>query len=302
MKAMLKRMLRPFYRAARKILRPIGDRIRGPLSHLLYPPEFENVFRNLEQITSNLKGYVDQSDQMLLAMFRTLQLPATVERPIPFAPVSLGNGRILAKHPAANFLFVDANDLRETPRILLGDYHPDVTEALQRLVRPGACCVDLGAGVGYHTLTMAHAAGRDGRIVAIEFDKHRASLLRDNLIANDLSESCVPFDPKHGASTAEAMRWLISRLTSLNRQPDVVRVGGEFDWGAVRDILAAWTDSGSTRLLLSTRGSFSAANALQDLSFWRIAAGGSLFRATIDEIEELGQQQETYFIAAKSLQ
>jgi Met-10+ like-protein len=301
MKALLKRMLRPFYRGTKKILRPVADRLRGPLSRLLYPPEFETVFRNLEQITNNLKGYVDQSDQMLLAMFRTLHLPATPDRATPFTPVNLRNGRILSKHPAAEFLFVDANDLHQTPRILLGDYRPHVTEALRRLVRLGDCCVDLGAGIGYHTLTMAVAAGPQGRSFAIELDERQASLLRDNVQANELLQICEPMTPAHGSSEAEALRWLMTRLTTLNRTPDLVRIAAGFDPGAFREILRAWAETGSTRLLLSSRGA-SIAGELKSLSLWRIADDGSQFRTTPGEIEELCQGQEIHFIAAKALQ
>jgi hypothetical protein len=302
MKAMLKRMLRPFYRATRNMLRPIAERIRGPLSGLLYPPEFETVLRNLEQITNNLKAYVDQSDQMLLAMFRTLHLPPAPACSAPFAPINLGNGRILASHPAAAFLYVDANDLHETPRILLGDYRSHITEALRRLIRPGSCCVDLGAGVGFHTLTMAVTAGSGSQCYGIELDAHRASLLRDNVTANDLTETCESFAPSNGSSAGEANRWLNVRLASTGRHPDWVRISGDFDRSAIRGRIADWIEAGATRFLLSSRGGWIAAEEFNALSLWRIAVDGSLFRATRNEIEELGRQQEVHIIAAKALQ
>ncbi len=301
MKALLKRMLRPFYRGTKKMLRPVVERLRGPLSRLLYPPEFETVFRNLEQITNNLKGYVDQSDQMLLAMFRTLHLPtARAETACTPPAVNLGNGRILTKHPAAPFLFVDANDLLETPRILLNNYQPHVTEALRRLTRPGDCCVDFGAGIGYHALTMAAAAGQSSPSFAIELDPHRACFLRDNLAATELIASCTPFTPTAGATAAESLRWLSAHAGT--RVPDFVRVGSGFDVSALTADMRVWAANGSTRFLLSTKASWAAVAELRDVDFWRIESDGSLFRASLTEIEERGREQEVHFVAARSLQ
>lgn len=294
MKAMLKRMLRPFYRGTKKILRPFADRLRGPLSRLLYPPEFETVFRNLEQISNNLKGYIDQSDQMLLAMFRTLHLPAAPPSQSSVAPISLGNGRILTRHSSAAMLFVDANDLHHTPRILLNDYEVHVTEALRRIVRPGDNCVDVGAGIGYHTLTMAAAAGGDGRVLAVELEEQRATLLHDNLTANELGDRC-----EHLTSNEAAFDWLKSKTS--DGLPDVVRIGSGLDLNPWRDLLAGWTREGSTCFVLSTRADWTKIDEMQSLSFWRIAGDGALFRSDRDEIEELGRRQETHFVAARAL-
>lgn len=299
--ALLKRILRPFYRATKKVLRPIADRIRGPLSRILYPPEFETVFCNLEQITNNLKGFLDQSDQMLLAMFRTMHLPPPAQPGPVTQAVNLGNGRILANHPAVPFVFVDANDLRETPNILRNVYQPHVTEAIRRLVRPGDCCVDLGAGIGYHTLTMASAAGKDSQSAAVELDANRAAMLRDSLTATDLIDCCASFQHAPGASVTEALRWLSLRLASRGGVPDLVRIGGGFDTQALRSELRTWTATDSTRFLLSTGSSWSVTGDLPGYSYWRIAPDGSLFRAPLGEIEELGRQHEVHFVAAKML-
>jgi len=300
MKAMLKRMLRPFYRGAKKILRPVAERVRGPLSRLLYPPEFEAVFRNLEQITGNLKGYIDQSDQMLLAMFQTLHLPPAPNPGSPaFAPVALGNGRILAKHPAALHLFVDANDLHDTPRILLNQYEPNVTEALRRIVRLGDCCVDLGAGIGYHTLTMAIAAGASARGFALECDSHKATLLRDNLISADLAESCKPCPVGDEASSAHALEWFRDQLGS--RSPDVVRIDKDFDMNDVLPNLLNWSQIGGTRFLLSSVNGTAIAGELRGCVFWIVSSDGSLHRVPLDEIEQRGRQAEVHFLAAREL-
>lgn len=296
MKALLKRMLKPFYRATKKVLHPVATRIRGPLSQILYPPEFEEIFQNLEQITKNLNGYIDQSDQMLLAMFQTLHLPPAIPTTNQPNPVNLGNGRILAKHPVASCVLLDANDLRETPAILFNEYQPHVTEALRRIVRPGDCCINLGAGIGFHTLTMTATSGAS--CLTVEIDPHKSALLHDSLIAARLSEVCAAFHPNQGATAAEAIRWISTKLSSRN--PDVVRIGSGFDCTALQTIMPAWSAVG-TRFVLSTKAGWMIAKELTGYSTWRIADDGSLFRASLAELEELGRTGEVHFLAAKEL-
>jgi FkbM family methyltransferase len=47
-------------------------------------------------------------------------------------------------------------------------YEPDVTAAMQRILRPGDCFVDVGANVGRHTCEAARLVGEEGRVIAIE--------------------------------------------------------------------------------------------------------------------------------------
>jgi FkbM family methyltransferase len=52
---------------------------------------------------------------------------------------------------------------------------------LQRVLRPGMVAVDIGANIGYLTLAIARAVGRDGRVVAIEADPSNYALLCANV-------------------------------------------------------------------------------------------------------------------------
>jgi hypothetical protein len=283
MKAVVKRMLRPFYRAARKALAPVGRRVRGPLSRLLYPPEFEAVFRDLESITGNLKSYLDQTDQLLLAMFRTMHLPPPTAAPA-LAAVPLGDGRVLAPHPAAPLILLDAGDLRETTRILTNRFEPGVATALQQLIRPGQTCLDLGASIGFHTLTLAHAVGAGGIVHAFEPDPGKAALLRDNLTANEL------------AGRVRILEELPEALAALGGA-DVVRVAA----GTV-DSLANVARTRAKFLLPTPAGlTFARQRAEAGDSFWLIRSEGALYRAGLDEIEECGRQGETFFLAARQL-
>lgn len=65
-------------------------------------------------------------------------------------------------------------------------YEPDVTGALERLVRPGNVCLDLGAHVGYFTLLLARLSGPNGQVVAFEASGENARIVRRNIRLNGL--------------------------------------------------------------------------------------------------------------------
>ena len=57
----------------------------------------------------------------------------------------------------------------------------DEVAFLQSVLRPGMVAIDIGANIGYLTLAMARAVGRDGRVVAIEADPSNYALLCANV-------------------------------------------------------------------------------------------------------------------------
>jgi FkbM family methyltransferase len=67
-----------------------------------------------------------------------------------------------------------------------GEYEPEVTAALARLVRPGDACVDAGAHYGYFTLLLAKLTGPEGHVYAFEAHRDNARIVRENVRANHL--------------------------------------------------------------------------------------------------------------------
>jgi FkbM family methyltransferase len=65
---------------------------------------------------------------------------------------------------------------------------PGVRAVLKKRLRAGATVVDVGASLGVHALTMAHAVGPGGRVVCIEPMPHIASALKRTLRLNGFSE------------------------------------------------------------------------------------------------------------------
>jgi FkbM family methyltransferase len=79
-----------------------------------------------------------------------------------------------------------------------GEYEPEVTAALSRLVSPGDTCVDAGAHYGYFTLLLAKLCGPGGRVYSFEAEAGNARILRENVRANDL----LPFVTVEEAAVA----------------------------------------------------------------------------------------------------
>ena len=59
-----------------------------------------------------------------------------------------------------------------------------IVQLINKFVRPGAVCVDVGANAGYHTLAMAGAVGASGHVYAFEPNEITFSKLKENLELN----------------------------------------------------------------------------------------------------------------------
>lgn len=72
--------------------------------------------------------------------------------------VRLRNGQLLTIPP----------DLPSARRLLSNEYEPEVTGTIQSLLSRGDTVVDIGANIGYYTLTCADLVGETGHVFAFE--------------------------------------------------------------------------------------------------------------------------------------
>ncbi len=72
-----------------------------------------------------------------------------------------------------------------------GGFEPGTTALLQRCLRPGMVAVDVGANVGWHTLTMAERVGPRGHVYAVEPAEGNLEFLRKNVEANGFANVTV---------------------------------------------------------------------------------------------------------------
>ncbi len=68
-----------------------------------------------------------------------------------------------------------------------GSYEKPVVRYLNSAIRPGMCCIDAGANVGFFTLLMARRVGPAGKVIAFEPTEKTHAVLRENLDLNSAS-------------------------------------------------------------------------------------------------------------------
>jgi FkbM family methyltransferase len=69
---------------------------------------------------------------------------------------------------------------------VLGMYEPQAIKFLREVVRPGYCCIDIGANLGYYALLMARLVGPSGQVIAFEPFPRNFQTLQKNVSLNDL--------------------------------------------------------------------------------------------------------------------
>lgn len=81
-------------------------------------------------------------------------------------------------------LFLNAKDPVISGALALGVYEPYETELFRRALTPGMTVVDIGANIGYHTLTAAGRVGSEGRVIAFEPEPENYALLSRTIAEN----------------------------------------------------------------------------------------------------------------------
>jgi FkbM family methyltransferase len=141
------------------------------------PPQ-ENGVSEMRRLAVELENAL-----LTLAMERGADAwPATAPVPPPTpmlvcAPLLLPSGRTAEVECASDDLSVSASLINSG-----GDWEPHVRSFLQTVVQPDWVCLDIGANLGAHTLSLAVLA-HQGRVVAFEADPANYALLSRNAAA-----------------------------------------------------------------------------------------------------------------------
>ena len=106
-----------------------------------------------------------------------------------------------------------------------GNYEPELQRLMQHANLSGSICLDVGANIGLHTLTMSELVGAAGQVFAFEPETHNFQLLelnlRSNGIINVVLQQCAVSDQEgicqiglsrsitadHRVSTAAPANW-----------------------------------------------------------------------------------------------
>ena len=70
-------------------------------------------------------------------------------------------------------------------------YQDDLCELIRQTVRPGSCVIDVGANIGFITLTAAKAVGTAGRVFAVEASARLVERLEEVLTRNRIGNTTV---------------------------------------------------------------------------------------------------------------
>jgi FkbM family methyltransferase len=68
-----------------------------------------------------------------------------------------------------------------------GNYEPELERLMQHANLSGAVCLDVGANIGLHTLTMSELVGSAGQVFAFEPETYNFQLLEQNLRRNGIT-------------------------------------------------------------------------------------------------------------------
>jgi FkbM family methyltransferase len=109
--------------------------------------------------------------------------PAQPATPTIRPPVYMGNNIALLCTTNYNKMFVDTRDLLIAPWLLMhGEWEPEETELVKKLIEPGDIFVDVGANLGYYSLLAARVGA--SHVYAFEAQPSTYELLGKNVIIN----------------------------------------------------------------------------------------------------------------------
>jgi FkbM family methyltransferase len=98
-------------------------------------------------------------------------------------PVYMGDNIALLCTTNYNKMFVDTRDLLIAPWLLIhGEWEPEETELVKKLIKPGDVFVDAGANLGYYSLIAARSGA--SHVYAFEAQPSTYELLGKNVIIN----------------------------------------------------------------------------------------------------------------------
>jgi FkbM family methyltransferase len=197
------------YRLVRPIVRPIAWRLRGfmvgGLSEQLRQLNERVGVQPSPSRTSHDGTAATEMYRLAAEMERTLLTLALERAPDRWPAAVLAPRETLATthrvelllpHGRVTELECPPNDLAISASLIAsgGDWEPHVRRYIETVVQPNWVCLDIGANIGAHTLSLAVLAD-EGRVVAFEADAANFELLRRN--ARALEPKHAAIDPVH---------------------------------------------------------------------------------------------------------
>lgn len=212
------------YRLVRPVVRPVAWRTRAflnaPLLEAMGTRGSQGLLAGDE--TSDLARIASAVERALLTL--TLEAERRQRAPdVRSAPERTeATARIILPHGRDAEIVFPSSDIIVGPSIAAsGERKPHVRRFLERTVDPDWTCLDIGANLGAHMLSLATLAYM-GRVVGFDADARNCGLLARNVAA--LGGAIADVEIVHLALWNEAMRLRLCRVDEL---PDSSFVSAE---------------------------------------------------------------------------
>jgi len=137
-----------------------------------------------------------------------------------FLPVKMGYGalvyllnpiEVLYKHK----MFINPKD--DALGLLVDvNFEKPITQLLEKTIKASDTVLDIGAHIGYHTLTMAKLTGPGGKVYAFEPDPVNFALLKKNIEVNGY-QNVVPVQKAVSNKNGEGKLYIGKKSNALNR-------------------------------------------------------------------------------------
>ncbi len=101
----------------------------------------------------------------------------------------------------------------------LGLYEPEAMQSIRRLVNAGDCCIDVGANLGYYTISLANWVGPSGLVVAFEPFPGNFAILEKNVHLNRLQN--VILEPSALSDCKGALQLIYAVEEQFSATPSV---------------------------------------------------------------------------------
>ena len=115
---------------------------------------------------------------------------------------------------------INGDIYRVDPRFrwrLWPEYEADIAAVLRARVRPGFCCMDIGANIGIYVLQMARWSAPDGRVIAFEPNPKTFEVLKRHVRMNDLDGRVTLVPMAAGRETGRARLYDVEAGSGLSR-------------------------------------------------------------------------------------
>jgi FkbM family methyltransferase len=101
--------------------------------------------------------------------------------------VAKGDERSLYLTSSKDLFWLNKTGYIDQTIIEKGEFEPQSTEAIKRLVKQGNLVLDIGANIGYYSVKLSKLVGNSGKVIAFEPTEHFRKTLRMNLDANNIT-------------------------------------------------------------------------------------------------------------------